>query len=473
LSVVRARFSSYREIEVMLGRAVHESSVSVDNMRILPDAPRHMRVTQATLVDESRLVLSLSQNHLPRAYQLIITDLQGVDSEPLGQLDLELVGEGSRVIFMSRAQGNGLLGSWGEPSMGLLAFLDDICQQEALAAGLVGTFTAWLSHGGTDMKCRVLGLQGSWVEPWGARCGEPSLTIDAGPWIGLDGFPIAHSFDELWGCRTLVPVRYHADGSLVMEPYSAWTGSDGQGREDGWCCADWTSTTDDGMVSNARAVCLGGAFVSDCINEARLVCGQVDPGGLADPVVDERFSKVVFVSSAVGTGDFSSWSQSGGETGLAAGDAICRNVAAAAGLGNPENFVVWASDSANDAYCRVLGFSGLKSNRCGQATLPTGGGPWTRPDGVLVAASVDDIVGGTLFSAPNLDETGTPTNNARVYTGSSSRGYGVASRCADWSDSSAGSTGAVGLAYVTYSFFSYFVDGNRCDSERPIYCFER
>ena len=62
---------------------------------------------------------------------------------------------------------------------------------------------------------------------------------------------------------------------------------------------------------------------------ALLIAGAA-AGSWAPPV--EAQCKVAFVTSVQGNGDLGSWPDSGGLTGLAGGDAICRARATAAGL---------------------------------------------------------------------------------------------------------------------------------------------
>ena len=86
-------------------------------------------------------------------------------------------------------------------------------------------------------------------------------------------------------------------------------------------------------------------------------CGGGDgsSGGTAPPG-----NKVVFVTSVNGSGDLGSWPGAGGNTGLAAGDAIWQARADAAGLTG--TFKAWLSDSSTDAkgaYCPLAPGSGL------------------------------------------------------------------------------------------------------------------
>ena len=89
-----------------------------------------------------------------------------------------------------------------------------------------------------------------------------------------------------------------------------------------------------------------------------------------------------FATSVQGPGNLSSWADAGGNTGLAAGDAICRARAAAGGLPNAATYRAWLSNSATDAYCHVQGLSGTVGNACLGASQP-GGGPWYQANGMV------------------------------------------------------------------------------------------
>jgi len=114
----------------------------------------------------------------------------------------------------------------------------------------------------------------------------------------------------------------------------------------------------------------------------------------------------MFVSSAWGYPDLSAWPQAGGETGVAAADAICQSLASDAGLADAGTFHAWISDSAGDAYCRVLGLAGKKVDNCGQAALPDGG-PWVRTDGFPFTVSLQELTDESMVLVPaNWDENG-------------------------------------------------------------------
>ena len=66
-------------------------------------------------------------------------------------------------------------------------------QGEGAAAGLKGTFVAWLSDDNDDAYCRIHLLTGK----KSANCGKAVLPVNAGPWLRTDGFPFADRIDKL------------------------------------------------------------------------------------------------------------------------------------------------------------------------------------------------------------------------------------------------------------------------------------
>jgi len=169
--------------------------------------------------------------------------------------------------------------------------------------------------------------------------------------------------------------------------------------------------------------------------------------------LEAQSPRVAFVTSVNGTGNLGSWADAGGETGVDAGDAICRARAAAGGLANASSFVAWLSTSTDDAYCRLHGFSGTKATDCGQVQLPVDAGPWNRTDGAPFSESIDrllnperlvyyplaadefgNLVTGQTFTSTFLDGTWLPqfgtcsewtvSSPASAWKGDSTRGSG-------------------------------------------------
>jgi hypothetical protein len=148
-----------------------------------------------------------------------------------------------------------------------------------------------------------------------------------------------------------------------------------------------------------------------------------------------------------GSADLGSWPDAGVEVGLAAADAICQARAAAAGLANPESWVAWLSDTADEAYCRLHGLPGTKAADCGEPQLPEAAGPWVRPDGFPFSEAIGPLTSaGVVYAPVLLDELGSPVppgGDAFFFTATLPDGslFSATRTCSDWtSDSAALST---------------------------------
>jgi hypothetical protein len=174
-----------------------------------------------------------------------------------------------------------------------------------------------------------------------------------------------------------------------------------------------------------------------------------------------------FITSASGTANLSTWADAGTNTGLAAGDTICQTRAAATGLEG--TFVAWLSDSHDDAYCRVQGLTGLKSDNCGQATLPASAGPWMGTDGLPYAATIDLMILHYVYTPLWHDEFGQQLSPDRwVLTGTVWTGAGSLD-CSGWTSEidlvTTGRPAATGGARSNSTT-------NSCSITGHLYCFE-
>ena len=186
--------------------------------------------------------------------------------------------------------------------------------------------------------------------------------------------------------------------------------------------------------------------------------------------------KVMFVTSITGSGNLSSWPRSGGHTGLAAGDAICRSLAADAGLADAALFRAWLSTSTTDAYCHVAGFSGKKSAKCGQSSLPDAG-PWQRVDGVSFSHRLSDLTSRfDVLHPPVVDENGATIPAAMLLTHSATRSQGdlgpnATYTCNDWQSAAGSDQSASGTADAGAVAWTYW-DSPGCDTSQHLFCFD-
>lgn len=365
-------------------------------------------------------------------------------------------GLAQRLVFYTSITGRGDLSSWADVSGSGLTGLeaaDGICQARAEAAGLSGTFVAWLSDDSSDAYCRANGLNGKKDD----NCGETELPTGAGPWFRTDGKPFSGSINELVDSSMIYcPVRADEFGSVHDASYLYWTGTRENGTLVGDNCSNWSDSTSPETINLGNTTATVHRFTEgshmSCINSARLLCLEIGTGNSV-PAPDDT-GKVVFVTSARGTGNLGSWPQADGETGVLAGDNICQELASTAGLANPLSFRAWLSDSSVDAADRI-----------------TSDGPWVRLDGVQVAASKSALVNSFLNTSIALTEEG-QYEWFGVWTGTLEGGTKSAWACSDWTIGTIDIEGESGdTAYSNdYSWTSIYHKG--CGSDYALYCFE-
>jgi len=105
-----------------------------------------------------------------------------------------------------------------DANMGGLAGADQRCQSSAAAAGLGGTYRAWLSDSATDAKDRITGT-GPWLE---VRTNKVLFPTRA----SVEGFPAAPLLLDEYGDKS--PDRW-------------WTGTSSNGVKHASTCKSWTT----------------------------------------------------------------------------------------------------------------------------------------------------------------------------------------------------------------------------------------
>ncbi len=174
-----------------------------------------------------------------------------------------------------------------------------------------------------------------------------------------------------------------------------------------------------------------------------------------------------FVTTDFHDAILSAWPQAGGNSGLAASDAVCRAQATAASLSDASNYVAFLSDSNNDAYCRLHNLSGKKSANCGQASLPAFAGPWIRPDGIPFATLQTLNVDGAIISPAFLTAAGTHTASI-MFSGTQAGLVADAftpSQCNGWTTDP-----TTGVAAFFDGSMQVFGDSTGCSNELHLLC---
>ena len=341
-------------------------------------------------------------------------------------------GEPVRRAFLTSESGSADLATWTASSgMSGLDGALEICEELADQAGLAGpeNFVPWLSTATDDAYCTLLGLSGKVA----ANCGEGSPpSPDAGPWIRLDGVPFAADLDAAIGAEDAVytPLVVDENGVLVPGNLRAFTGSDGNGalEADGLytTCGDWSNSSTDLVWigrPNSTSISWSTNGGTTCQTPSHLYCLERGAGASVEPDPPPAGSNLAFVTSITHHGDLSTWPHANGETGIDAGDEVCKALAQTAGYDRWNGFRAWLSDSSTDAASR----------------FPVDVA-WYRPDGIRVADDLADLTDGHLLAPINLDDLGFYRGNFAVATGTTNAGLATTTHCSNWTSS--GDSGA-------------------------------
>ncbi len=190
------------------------------------------------------------------------------------------------------------------------------------------------------------------------------------------------------------------------------------------------------------SVRLQGFFISDDTNPGQKevwITAQKDSGG--QPYVDLRFGnwRRVFVTSAGYSGNF----------GLAGADANCQAMADSSGLGGI--WTAWLSTSSTPAKSRIGDYRYVLVDTS-----------------IVVAENKADLLDGSLQSAINLDEQGSPSS-ATVWTGTLADGSSSPDTCTDWSGAGSAISGSAASSAAQWTDSA--VVG--CGGSARLYCFEK
>lgn len=370
-----------------------------------------------------------------------------------------------RRAFVTSVSGTGNLGSWPDAGSATgLAAGNAICRARATAAALpnANTYRAWLSTETTDAYCHLRGQTG---EKFSCTGGTPLAT---GPWFLVNGITnFTGTLDELVSNSPEIyrPVLFDEFGDALPEAiddrtYWTGTGTDGKQFNGGpFHCAGWTSGVDgssaargDGLATSA--VWTQGGFAPSCSTSMRLLC--FEPGESETTTLRWGAGSPVFITSAIGSGDLSTWAGAAGESGLAAGDAICASAAAAAHLPEPSSFVAWLSTSSTDARDRV-----------------TSNGPFRRLDAYIVANDATDLTDGSLDTSIHVDEHGNYLNGTpEVATGTLADGTASGVDCLNWASADVSDDHTGGRPnYARLPEWTEFSLSVACSNTRRLYCF--
>lgn len=152
---------------------------------------------------------------------------------------------------------------------GSLDRADQVCQTEASANGLTGTYKAWLSASGPPGP--IPAPNGVWLLTVSQR-----FTPTAGQYRLVDGTLVAYNFNDLLDGQLLQPINRMPNGQVVTSSYAVWTGTTASGGSNGMDCGNWRSTSS-GVAGSAGNAALSGsqwtmAVAAGCDASMRLYC---------------------------------------------------------------------------------------------------------------------------------------------------------------------------------------------------------
>jgi hypothetical protein len=324
-----------------------------------------------------------------------------------------------RRVFVTSVSGSGDLGGWLDAgSAEGVAAGDAICQARAAAGGLPNSsaYRVWLSSSTTDAYCHVRHQTGK----KGSCAGGPPTA--AGPWYLSNGItPYTGDLDALTDDGAIYRTVLWDELLDPLPPYGEliWTGTTQYGTVSTRTCGNWQSDagTQHGDLGDPLATAKEWSFYAydTCDSTARLLC--VETGPSEEPTPPKGSGALVFVTSVTSTGNLGSWPQAGGETGIDAGDAICRKLATAALVPAPDSFVAWLSAESHEAIERIHT-----------------DGPFRRLDGYLIASDRGDLVDGVITNSIHVDEHGDylMETTPAAWTGTLSGGVVASSHCGNW-----------------------------------------
>jgi len=333
--------------------------------------------------------------------------------------------------------------SFSLPLTGGLAAADDACQALATAAGLPGTYVAWLSDPSHDAKDR-LGTAEGWIRTDG-RLFAPSTA-------GLVG--LCNTSQLASGVR--YPPSLDESGHAVAADALVVTGTTMFGEagvaqiegEEG-TCDGWTATTGRALAGYAWSGCgmwTSGAGVACDGATAHLYCFGTDHRATTTrPAAQGRLA---FVTAATYRG-----------LGVADADGRCANEATAAGRSGSFRALL-ATTSAT-----------------GISRFSTSGAPWVRPDGVAIVLQAADLAHGALLAPIALTAGGTSVGLwSGVRTGATTPDATgtFLDTCRDWSTTDPFLSFKAGEPLHANSEFFYRDAYNLpCNSPARYYCLEQ
>lgn len=309
--------------------------------------------------------------------------------------------------------------------LGGIAAGDTLCNTLAGDANLPGTYIAWLSTEGGDVRDR-LGNASGWIRP--------------------DRRPFALNRAALLSSQIIHPISLDENGQSVQG--EAVTATRADGSSDGETCQDWTSA---GGVLFGIPKSIGEKWTaqlkqepSSCEDDHHLYCLGVDFN-----------APLTMPAPASGRLAWVSTSPLNGNDGVIVMDSVCQTEASEFGMSSAKAFVSTTSEAASDRF---------------DVSGPT----WVRSDGVILWEEANDIRTKSALAPIVLSIDGSPLLDSAIWTGSvdlrTRANTNGQDNCNDWATTASGQ-GIVGNSSRNGSEF-FSTKKVACSQSLPFYCLE-
>jgi len=313
------------------------------------------------------------------------------------------------------------------------------CGDRAKAAGLGGTYVAWLATTGTPAINALTGSRG---------------------WVRRDLRPFIDQTSDIAAIKILYPPRldeFGNDKGPNAYNFPVITGADANGNLAGVDCAGWTNAGSTGIVATGDALAGGDRWTY----ETTVSCGTPLPIYCFGTGMNVSVAPPAPTGKRIAfrLGNAQSWNPASGR---GTADTLCTNVANAA---TPVAF-------AGTFHALLASSGGPAVDR---TRFPVGG-PWFRPDGVQIVAADGDLFSTmpNLLAPINLDEKGIIYGaGIGVMTGAADpiTNGTDATTCGNWA-STAGFGTSGEPVYSSYAFMARH-GSSQCNSGQAIWCLQQ
>ena len=306
-----------------------------------------------------------------------------------------------------------------------LAQADSACNDRAAAAGLPGTYRAFLSTSAVNAVDRLTGARG---------------------WIRLDGKPVLDQPTDVATGRMYYPILYDDEGIAYPDGLGHFMTGSGSSGTLASNCGDFSGLSGNVLTGCANASSgFAGCANTGCGAMLRLACFGIDH---AKPlVVPATMGRRAFVA----TGAFSSG------MGIGAADAVC---------------ALSATNANVTGTFRAL----LATNTASAASrFSANGAPWIRGDGMALAPTAADFLAGKAELPLNIAFDGKFIGSSFVFTGAVAIDAvgSDPTDCVNWTVAGGNDTAVFGSAnkIAPRNFNDPSLGGN-CTFDSVVYCLE-